>query len=238
MVLAILQARMSSRRYPGKVMAPLLGEPMILHQLRRIQRAKEIDQIIVATSDKPSDDVLADFCQKSQITLFRGSLHDVLDRFYKAALFHNGKTIIRLTADCPLIEPQIIDAVTVHHKTNEYDYTSNIQKRSFPDGLDVEVFDFRALKKAWNEAFAPQDREHVTPYLRRGNFRTGHYVEKPDLSKHRWTVDYPGDLNFVRMIYEALYPTQPAFTMTDVLSFIEKNDCARMQHSSSPHNPP
>jgi len=220
MILALLQARMSSRRLPGKVLAPVLDEPMIVHQIRRIRRATKIDRLVVATSDQPSDDHLAQVCEQSRAMLFRGSLDDVLDRCYQAALPHRPDHIVRLTADCPLIDPAIIDEVCACHLAGGYDYTSNVQQRSFPDGLDVEICRFGALEQAWRQARTPPEREHVTLYLRSGDFRIGHLVGQPNLSHHRWTVDYDDDLDLVRRIYGALYPRNPNFTMSDVLRFL------------------
>ncbi len=230
MILCILQARMSSRRCPGKVLAPVLGEPMMLHQIRRIRRAQEIDELVVATSDQSSDDVIVELCERSSTKSFRGSLDDVLDRFYQAALLYKPDHIVRLTADCPLIDPTIIDATVSQHFSGEFDYTSNIETRSFPDGLDVEICRLSALRRAWREAKTDIDREHVTPYLRSGEFHTGHLTGCPDLSHHRWTVDYPDDLAFIRNIYGALYPQNPDFTMSDILQYVIENNCVRTQN--------
>jgi spore coat polysaccharide biosynthesis protein SpsF len=218
--LAILQARMSSTRLPGKVLAPVLGEPMIGRQLERLARAERLDRVVVATSIDPSDDPLAAWCEGRGQTVFRGSLDDVLDRFHGAmALAPDADTIVRLTADCPLADPQVIDAVIAHHLSAGADYTSNTPAvRTYPHGLDAEVMRREALETAWREAREPYEREHVTPFIYRNpqRFRIESLSRQPSLAHLRWTVDFPADLAFVRGVYARLYPQNPAFTSDDV----------------------
>lgn len=219
MTVAILQARMSSTRLPGKVMKPLLGRPMIERQLERLQRCDTLDRIIVATSDDPSDDVLADHLRSIGVEVFRGSLTDVLDRYIACARAHGvSGRIVRLTADCPLADPTVVDDCVRLHERLGVDYCANSGRRTYPHGLDVEAFDLTALETAWREAKDPYDREHVTPYLYRNpdKFTVGHLVQDPDLSRLRWTVDTPEDFAFVEKVYEALYPAKPDFTSDDV----------------------
>jgi spore coat polysaccharide biosynthesis protein SpsF len=151
-IAAILQARVSSTRLPGKVLKPILGVPMILRQIERVRRAKKIDQFIVATSNDRTDDPLADICSNTNIECFRGSLEDVLDRFYHAAKPLNPEHIVRLTGDCPLADPQLIDQLILFHLQGGYDYSSNTVETTYPDGLDVEIFRFSCLELAWKEA--------------------------------------------------------------------------------------
>jgi spore coat polysaccharide biosynthesis protein SpsF len=211
MILAILQARMSSTRLPGKVLLPLAGTPMLSRQIERIQRSRLIDKLIIATSDRPEDDPVAELWPDS----FRGSLNDVLDRYYRAALPYSPSHVVRLTGDCPLADWEVIDDCI--HFANGYDYVSNTVRPTFPDGLDVEVFTFDALQKAWFEASEPYDLEHVTPYMRR-HFKTGSLETCPNLSHLRWTVDTPEDFAFASRVYETLYPTDPAFTTQRILN--------------------
>jgi len=218
---AILQARMSSSRLPGKVLKPLLGQPMILRQIERLRRCRELDRIVVATSEDPSDEVLAETLAGAGVEVVRGPLDDVLGRFLKAVeVLGLEGDLVRLTADCPLADPTVIDACVALRREGGLDYASNGQVRTFPRGLDVEVFTVEALRRAAAEATSAYDREHVTPWLYRPEapFRRGDLVQAPDRSEFRWTVDLPGDFAFVERVYAALYPGNPAFTSADVLA--------------------
>ncbi len=223
-IIGILQARISSSRLPGKVLKPILGRPMLERQLERLARVTRIDKLIVATSDDKSDDALAALCQSLGITAFRGSLDDVLDRFYRAALMHDPVHVVRLTGDCPLCDPKLIDEMIQFYLEGNFDYLSNALEPTYPDGLDVEIFRFSALKTAWKEAGLVSEREHVTPFLykHREKFNVGSYKGKIDLSRFRWTVDEAEDLELVQKIYETLYPRNPAFTTADILSLLEE----------------
>ena len=223
MILAILQARMSSTRLPGKVVAPILGRPMLLRQLERVQRAASFDRLLVATSSSPSDDVIVQLCTDHAVECFRGSLHDVLDRFVQAARSYAPEHVVRLTADCPLADADVIDRVVEHHLEGGFDYTSNSRMRTFPHGLDAEVCRYACLEQAWREATKPFEREHVMPYLwGSGRFHVGQLCQEIDQSHHRWTVDFAEDLDLVREIYAALYPTGPAFTTDDIMQFLRE----------------
>lgn len=220
MILGILQARMSSTRLPGKVMADILGAPMIGRQIERLRRARRLDRLVVATSLDPSDDPLAVWCEGQGLPLHRGSLTDVLDRFHAAlGRFGPADAVVRMTADCPLADPSLVDRAVEAHLAGGFDYTDvTSPRRTFPHGLDVEVAAAGALEAAWREAADPYEREHVTPFLYRRpeRFRLGHVNSPVDRSNLRWTVDYPADLDFVREVYAALYPGKPAFTTEDV----------------------
>lgn len=225
MNLAILQARMSSSRLSGKVLKPILGIPMLLRQIERVNRSKKIDKLVVATSLDPSDDPIRQLCQSSGIECFRGSMSDVLDRFYQASLKFPADHIVRLTADCPLADPAVIDHVIEFYDEGEFDYASNAIEPTFPDGLDVEIFRTQCLHEAWNEAQLPSEREHVTPFIhkRSSRYRIGHYKNSSDLSSLRWTVDEEVDFQLITKIYNCLYLQKNDFTMTDVLDFLDKN---------------
>ena len=220
--LAILQARMTSSRLPGKVMAPVLGEPMIGRQIERLRRARRIDRLIVATSTDASDDALAAYCQGLDIEVFRGALDDVLGRFSAALHSHPKATaVVRLTADCPLTDPEIVDKVILHHQDSRADYTSNtLGERTYPHGLDVEVIRAKSLLEAADRAEDPYEREHVTPYIYRRpeRFRLAGVARHKPLAELRWTVDLPEDLAFVRDVYAKLYPFDPEFGSDAVIA--------------------
>lgn len=222
-VVAIVQARMTSRRLPGKVLKPILGRPMLALQIERVRRASALDRIVVATSVTPDDDAVAKACQEMAVECFRGSLGDVLDRFYRCALAHGAEHVVRLTADCPLADPQVIDRVVRAHLDGGFDYTANVSPPTWPDGLDVEVVRFSALTDAWREAELPSEREHVTYFIETHpqRFRYGNVAAAVDRSGLRWTVDDPEDFDLVRRIYEALYPANAAFTTDDILALLQ-----------------
>jgi spore coat polysaccharide biosynthesis protein SpsF len=223
-VVAILQARMSSSRLPGKVLKPLVGAPMILRQIERLRRADALDGIVVATSTEASDDVLCDACRAVGIEVTRGDLDDVLDRYRQAArALGDPAHVVRLTADCPLADWTVVDACVALHLRAGADYTSNVVQRSFPKGLDVEVMTLTALDRAWREATDPYDREHVTPYIHRHPelFALAHLTQAADQSAWRWTVDTPEDWAMVEAVYQALYRQDDLFTTDAVAKFLE-----------------
>ena len=223
MILAILQARMSSTRLPSKVLMPILGVPMLGRQIERIQRAKKIDKLVVATSTDSSDDVIVELCKKTGIDFYRGSLNDVLDRYYQAAKQHSPDTVVRLTADCPLVDPAVIDELADFFLRGGYDYASNSIVPTYPDGMDAEIFKFSALTEAWRKADLKSQREHVTAYIynQASGFRLGCMENDVDHSNLRWTVDEPLDYELVTRIYEALYPKNPEFAFHDILEFLD-----------------
>ena len=224
MILGLIQARTSSTRLPGKVMKKLFDLPMLAHQVQRAKQSKLIDKLIVVTSDDSSDDVLEQMCLEQGIDCFRGSLDDVLDRFYQAAKKEGAKHIVRLTGDCPLIDPSLIDSVIEFYLEGELDYASNALEPTFPDGLDTEVFSFSALERASARAAKPSQREHVTSYIYNNpdEFNIGVFKSDVDLSSHRWTVDTKEDFEFVSRVFEHLYPKNKHFNYMDVLELLEQ----------------
>jgi len=216
LILGILQARMSSTRLPGKVMAPVLGQPMIGRQIERVSRSRRIDQLVVATSLDPSDDPLADWCASAGVEVFRGDLGNVLARFAGVLRRHpQATTVVRLTADCPLADWTVIDELVDLHVAQAADYSNNVApERTFPHGLDAEAMRPDALLAAAAEAADPYEREHVTPFLYRrpDRYRLGSVVSEDPAAELRWTVDTPADLEFVRHVYATLYPGDPAFS--------------------------
>jgi len=222
MILAILQARFSSSRLPGKVLKPILGKPMLLHQIERVQNSKMIDKLVVATSVNPSDDGVGQMCIDNNVEVFRGSLNNVLDRFYQCAKHYNPDHIVRLTGDCPIADWQVIDKAVDKHLNTKSDYTSNILPPTYPDGIDVEVVRMSALKEAWKNAILPSELEHVMPYIRNNaKFKQFNLTNKVNLSEHRWTVDNPEDFEFVEKVYKELYLNNKRFTMHDVLKLLK-----------------
>ncbi|OGH61729.1 MAG: hypothetical protein A3G34_14095 [Candidatus Lindowbacteria bacterium RIFCSPLOWO2_12_FULL_62_27] len=225
MLVALVQARMGSHRRPGKVLADIAGRPMLWHVLHRLRNARRPDRIVVATSTAQQDDAIVRLCEEARIETFRGSEHDVLDRYYRAALACKADGVVRITADCPLVDPGVVDQVVSVFQAAKYDYVSNTIHRTFPVGLDVEVFSFAALARAWKEAEAEDQREHVTPYFRAaGDFVLSNveWTGGPGLQDLRWTVDYEADLAYVREIYRELYDGGAVFLFSDILNLIRR----------------
>jgi spore coat polysaccharide biosynthesis protein SpsF len=223
-ILAILQARMSSSRLPGKVLLPLAGAPMILRQIERVSRSRRINRLVVATSDRPDDDSLARTVAGAGALVHRGPLDDVLARFVGAVdAYGPADHVVRLTADCPLADPEVIDATIETVVAAGADYGSNTPPhRTYPKGLDVEAMTAEALRAAAARATSPEEREHVTWALHRnpGLYRQAFMSQDADEGDVRWTVDYPHDYDFVRAVYDALYAANPAFTSDDVRALV------------------
>ncbi len=225
MIAAIVQVRMASTRLPEKAMLDISGKPLIWHVVNRLKKSKKLEKIIIATTTNKEDNVISKFSEKEGLSCFRGSVDDVLDRFHQAAKKFNVDKIVRITADCPLIDPGILDEVIKHFENDKYDYVSNVRPPTYPDGLDVEVFSFISLEKAWTEAKLASEREHVTPYIWKHPeiFKIKNIRYKKDLSKLRWCVDNLEDLKFIRMVYKMLYKEGKIFNMNDVLALLEKH---------------
>lgn len=213
---------MDSSRLPGKVMTDICGMQMLARVIQRVEKARLIDLIMVATSTASPDDEIKLLCDEMGIPCFRGSLHDVLDRYYRAAVQCNADAIVRITADCPLIDPLVMDKVIEVFSTGNFDYVSNTIKCTYPDGLDTEVFHISALERAWREARLQSEREHVTPYIYNHPelFRLLNVSCAKDLSELRWTVDEPPDLEFVRSIYSLM--GESIFNLEDVLRLLNQ----------------
>jgi spore coat polysaccharide biosynthesis protein SpsF len=216
---AIVQARTGSTRFPGKVLEPILGEPMLLRQLERVARAESLDAVVVATTTSPADDPLLSVAERARCDVVRGSEADVLDRYRLAAHHSHADVIVRLTGDCPLIDPGIVDEVVgAWNSSPDVDFVSNALSETYPDGMDTEVFSRQLLERACREARLPSEREHVTFYLwKSGLFEVNSLVAREPLGHLRLTVDYPEDLEWVRRVYAELYPRNPAFSLQDVV---------------------
>ena len=223
--LAIVQARMTSTRFPGKVLTPLAGEPMVIRQLERIQRAKTLGGIVIATSTDATDDELAHLLEGSGFDVVRGDLNDVLARFVTVIDQFNPDTVVRITADCPLISPTVIDLVVGRFHRGDCDYVSNTMTPTYPDGLDVEVVKARVLREVADMSTDGHEREHVTlgVYRRPEKYRIANVAGDVDLSHLRWTVDTPDDFAFVAAVYGELYPAKPDFDLADVLAYLERH---------------
>jgi spore coat polysaccharide biosynthesis protein SpsF len=223
-ILGVLQARTSSSRLPGKVLLPILGQPMIQRQIERLKRVRCMDSLVLATSTDPSDDALAASVAASGVPVYRGSLDNVLERFIGAAAPFHPEWVVRLTGDCPLADPQLIDRLISDTLAVAADYGSTVLAPTFPDGLDAEIVRFDLLRQIACEPRTSAEREHVTLAIHRNPdlFQLHSVTGSPDLSAMRWTVDEPRDLAFVSAVYEALYPSNPVFGTDDILRLLRQ----------------
>ena len=223
MIGCIIQARMGSKRLPGKVMMQVDKQnPSIFYTLNQLKFCKKINEIVVATSTNKEDDILVDYLKKNKINIFRGKFDDVLDRYYQCAKEKQYDNIIRITADCPLIDPVIVDSVIDQFEKSKVDYTSNVHPRTFPDGYDVEVFSFTAIENAWKNATLPSEREHVTPYIWKNpeKFSKDNYQNNKNLSKLRLTLDYNDDLILIRKIIREI--NSRPITLNQILTLLTR----------------
>ena len=223
MIGCIIQARMGSSRLPNKTMKLIDKKiPMLEQVINQIKFCKEIDKIVVATTTNKEDDEIFDFVTKLEIPCFRGSEKDLLDRYYMCAKNFSFKTIVRITSDCPLIDPEITDQIVSEFKSNEYDFTSNTIKRTYPRGLDVEVFSFTALEESWKNARLPSEREHVTPYIKKSDnqYLCLNIENANDLSHLRLTVDREEDFKLIQIIL-AKISTRPIL-MHDIIKLLKR----------------
>jgi spore coat polysaccharide biosynthesis protein SpsF len=224
-VLAIVQARLSSSRFPRKVLSDLHGAPMVLRQLERLSRCTRLDQVVVATSTEPSDDELVEVLEAHDVVVRRGSLADVFHRFTNVIDEFSPQHVVRLTADCPLTDPNVIDDLVQLHVNTGADYSSNALKRTFPHGLDAECITRRVFSHLEALPLTQEEREHVTLgiYSRPAEFTISSLTQRLDQSALRWTVDYPSDLDFVRKVYEELYDANSAFATRDVTELLDEH---------------
>jgi spore coat polysaccharide biosynthesis protein SpsF (cytidylyltransferase family) len=228
MIAAIIQARMGSTRLPGKVMMDLSGKPVLWHVVDRVSKATRVDYVIVATTIEKEDDKIKTFCNDNNIAVFRGSSEDVLKRYADTARMLKEKIfdltlIVRITSDCPLIDPEIIDKIIIKMKNGDYDYVSNTLEPTYPDGLDVEVFTLSALLDADLNASLPSEREHVTSYLKTNpRFRQLNVMNDVNLSSMRWTLDQQEDYYFINNVYKSLYNPKKPFKIYDILELLRR----------------
>ena len=222
-VVAIIQARMGSTRLPGKVLEDLAGRSMLSRVISRLRASQLIDDLVVATTVRATDDAIVEECRKCSVPSWRGDENDVLDRHFRAAESRGADVVVRITSDCPLIDPEVTDKTVRAFLRDRPDYASNTIMRTYPRGLDTEVISGSALTRAWQEARQPYEREHVTPYIieHPAEFRLLSITGDQDFSAHRWTVDTPEDLAFIRAVYSR-FTSDEVFSWRDVLKVLER----------------
>ena len=226
-VTAIIQARMGSTRLPGKILKEVNGNPLLLHQINRLKHSKLIDQLVIATTTEKQDNIIEEFCKKHSVSFYRGSENDVLARYYEASEKFGGDVIVRLTSDCPNIDSVVVDATIQNYleNTDGYDYVSNTIERSYPRGLDTEVFSKKTLNAAYQKATLSRDREHVTSYIytHPEQFHIGSYKGNVNYSEYRWTVDTKEDYQLVRNILENFNGREEAFSLEEAILLMKEN---------------
>lgn len=226
-IVCIVQARTGSTRLPGKVLKKICGKTVLEHVIDRLKKVKNIDEIVIATTTLERDNIIIEEAKRLNVSYFRGSEEDVLSRYYYAAKENNADIIVRVTSDCPLIDSEVTEKIIQYYLDNntKYDYVSNTIDRTYPRGLDTEVFSFKALEKAFNKAESLRDKEHVTPYIWDNSsiFRLAQYKNEIDYSDLRWTLDTIEDFQLISSIYDKLYSKKGnQFNMSDILNLYKK----------------
>lgn len=226
-VVIISQARMTSTRLPGKVLREVLGKPLLEYQIERLRQVKQADEVVIATTTNDTDQPIIELCEQLGVAYYRGSEEDVLSRYYEAATHFGADVVVRVTSDCPLIDPGVIDQVIGLYINNrdKYDYVSNTLERTYPRGLDTEVFSMAVLEKAYQEAREKPEREHATLFIYQHpeQFRLANSSGTVDYSYHRWTVDTPEDFALIKLVLQELYPINNYFTWLDVLDLLNEH---------------
>ncbi|MGV8145773.1 MAG: cytidylyltransferase domain-containing protein [Alkaliphilus sp.] len=224
---AIIQARMGSTRLPEKIMKRLLGKTVLEHVILRVSKAKKIDEVIIATTIDEKDDAIVREAKRLGVVFYRGSEENVLARYYQAAKENNVDIVVRITSDCPLIDSNIIDGVIGFYKNNNYDIVTNaginLEERTYPRGLDLEVFSFKILQNTYKKATKMHQREHVTPYIYETSSNIYYYKNEKNYSKHRWTLDTEEDWQLILKIYKHLYKGQHDFNYEDIIRVFDEN---------------
>ncbi|NQT90392.1 MAG: glycosyltransferase family protein [Candidatus Omnitrophica bacterium] len=227
-ILAVVQARMGSKRLPGKVLSDILGRPMIFRIVERLKMCKSLSNIVVATSTDKRDDAVEESCKRHGLTFYRGQEQDLTDRFYQAAKLFNADAVLRVTADCPVVDPRVTDGLIDFFLANKdkYDYVSNARPRpTYPHGMDVEIFSFSLLERLWNDVKDPFRREWFTTLIFENpkDYRIACFENDRDLSDIRLTVDYEEDLELVRYVYDKLYSKDRCFLLEDIIKLREQD---------------
>lgn len=228
-VVCLVQARVGSTRLPGKILKEICGKTILHHEIDRLKKCKEIDEIVIATTDKEDDDKIVNEAKKLSVKYFRGSENDVLSRFYYSAKENNADIIVRVTSDCPCIDFEILDKMLIYfkdkYKEKQIDYLSNTINRTYPRGYDIEIFTFSALEKSYINAEKEYEREHVTPYIydKTNNFLKLSFENKDDYSNYRVTLDTIEDFIVIKNIFENLYYKNPYFKLNDVVQYLNNN---------------
>lgn len=228
-IVTIIQARTGSSRLPNKIFLSLSNLPLLYRMYERVSFSKLKGTVVIATTTDKSDDKVEKLCNEYKINCFRGHPTDLLDRHYQAAKSFNADAVVKIPSDCPLIDADVIDKVLQFYIDNsdQYDFVSNLHPPTYPDGNDVEIMSFEALKNAWENAKLELEREHTTPFLWENpdKFRIGNIVWETGLNysmSHRFTIDYEKDYNFIKQIYDELYPINNKFTLQDILNLLER----------------
>ena len=225
-IVCIVQARVGSTRLPGKVLKKICEKTVLEHDINRLRQAKNIDEIVIATTTKKEDDAIVDEAKRLNVKYFRGSEQDVLSRYYYAAKENKADVVVRITSDCPLIDSNISDEIIDFYFKNieKYDYVSNTIDRTYPRGLDTEVLSFKVLERAFKEATLERDKEHVTPYIwdNPEKFRLAQYKNDVDYSYLRWTLDTKEDYLLIKTVYKELYKYKKNFGFNDVIELFDQ----------------
>jgi len=228
-IIIIVQARMASTRLPGKVMLPVLGKSLLALMTERLKQVRYPASIVIATSTNADDDVIECEAENLQLPCYRGSLDNLLDRHYRAAKEAGARYVLKIPSDCPLIDARIIDHVLDQFfmPDSNYDFVSNLHPATYPDGNDVEVMTIDCLERAWTDAKKPLELEHTTPYIWENPelFRIGNVTWETGLDysmSHRFTIDYREDYEFIKRVFEKLYPQNPAFTCEDIINLLNR----------------
>ncbi len=235
-IVTVIQARLGSSRLPNKVMMDILGQPLLLRMIARVQKSQLKGTVVVATTVEGEDDMIETLCSENDIHCYRGSKVDLLDRHYQAAKLFQADAVVKIPSDCPLIHSSVIDKVLGYFLKHDFDYVSNLHPATYPDGNDVEIMTFTSLEKAWKEADKNFEREHTTPYFweNPGIFHIGNVAWETGLDysmSHRWTIDYPEDYQFIKAVYENLYPLNPNFTLQEIIDLTrEREDIFSINH--------
>lgn len=221
--IAIIQARTGSTRLPNKVLKKIENKPVLQHVIERVSESKLLDELVVATTISYDDLKIVELCAKLGIRVYCGSEEDVLDRYYQAAKLVQADNVIRITADCPLHDSNIIDRVVQTHINEDSDYTSNILKETFPDGLDCEIIKYTILEEAWKNAKLASEREHVTPYIKQQkNYKKSLVINNKNYGNYRWTLDTEQDFIFISSVYKELYKNNPHFKYENIINLLEE----------------
>jgi spore coat polysaccharide biosynthesis protein SpsF len=222
-ITVIIQARVGSTRLPNKVLKDLCGKPVLWHVVNRLKQSKLISEIVIATTILPEDDAIQQFCEENNIKYYRGSSENVLSRYYEAAKQFNAETVIRITSDCPVIDPALLDEMISDYLSSKTGYLSNSLLRTYPRGLDAEIFSFNVLEKTYKEAEKNYELEHVTPYIYKHPelFSLRNFATDVDFSFYRWTLDTEEDYTLIKEIYENLYTEGKIFLWKDILKLFE-----------------
>ncbi len=228
-IVIVVQARMTSTRLPGKVLMPILGKSLLYRMIERLQMIRHKATIVIAIPEEKADDVIEQEAAEMNIPCFRGSLNNLLDRHYQAGLKYNADIVLKIPSDCPLIDPRIIDQILDFYfeHEGEYDFVSNLHPATTPDGNDVEIMTMACIEKAWKEAQRPMELEHTTPYIWENpdKFRMANVAWDTGLDysmSHRFTIDYEADYQFIKRVFEELYPEKPDFSCADILDLLNK----------------